>query len=307
MTEPEPESEHERPQAPQAAGLGTLAQLLGTVVAPTSLLTALLYFFGWNYTYWLFHEFGVNATVLGFSTVDYLINSQQVLFVPLTAAALITLVALWAHAALRARIAAGAQSRLLRHAVPAMMLTGVILMLAGVASVFTRTALNRYLAAAPLCLAAGVLLLAYTRRLRSEPAGGRPALSAITEWAVVFTLVAISLFWAAADYAAAAGTTRARGLAARLQYQPSAVLYSQNSLNLTVPGVRETRCGGDDKAAYRYRYDGLKLIVHSADQYVFLPAKWNVTDGVAVLLPRSPALRVEFLRADRATALTAAC
>nr|BFE79651.1 hypothetical protein GCM10020093_022520 [Planobispora longispora] len=152
----------------------------------------------------------------------------------------------------------------------------------------------------------GVLLLAYARRLHADRAAGRPALAAIAEWAVTFVLVAISLFWAAADYAAAAGTTRAHGLAARLRYEPSAVLYSQNSLSLTAPGVRETLCR-DGKAAYRYRYDGLKLIVHSADQYVFLPARWNVSDGVAILLPRSSTLRVEFLRADRAAALPAAC
>ncbi|MBG0827317.1 hypothetical protein HS041_06020 [Planomonospora sp. ID67723] len=301
MTAPDPGE----PQAAQAAGLGTLAQLLGAVVAPTSLLTALLYFFGWNHTYWLFHEFGVNATVFGFSTADYLVSSQNVLFIPITVAALVGLVALWAHAALRARLTAGAGSRLLRYAVPAMVLIGLVLMLAGVASIFTVTTLERYLAVPPLCLALGVLLLAYARVLNSAPAAGRPGAAAIAEWAVVFVLVSMSLFWAVGDYAAAAGSTRAHRLAARLDQQPSSVLYSESSLSLTAPGVRETRCR-DDKAAYRFRYDGLKLIVQSADQYVFLPATWNFTDGVAILLPRSPKLRLEFMRADR-TAPLAPC
>ena len=45
---------------------------------------------------------------------------------------------------------------------------------------------------------------------------------------------------------------------------------------------------------YRFRYDGLKLILESGDQYVFLPAKWSPTDGVAVLLPRNDSVRLEF-------------
>ncbi|GAA3447058.1 hypothetical protein [Planomonospora venezuelensis] len=305
MTEPG-RDEPQAPHTPQTAGLGTLARLLGAVVAPTSLLTALLYFFGWNHTHWLFHEFGVNATVLGFSATDYLVSSQNVLFVPLTVAALAGLAALWAHAALRARITDGTGPRLLRYAVPAMLLVGLVLMLAGIASIFTATVLERYLAVPPLCLALGVLLLAYARRLRSDPAAGRPGVAAVTEWAIVFLLVAISLFWAVGDYAAAAGRTRAHRLAARLDQQPSAVLYSESSLSLAIPGVRETPCR-DGKAAYRFRYDGLKLIVQSADQYVFLPETWNFTDGVAVLLPRSPKLRLEFLRAGRPAPAAPTC
>ena len=82
---------------------------------------------------------------------------------------------------------------------------------------------------------------------------------------------------------------------ARLPTYPSVVVYSERSLSMRAPGVRETRCR-DPEAAYRYRYEGLTLALQSGDQYLFLPRRWTAADGVALLIPRSDALRLEFLR-----------
>src|SRR5215471_16050550 len=83
-----------------------LAKILGGVVAPTTLLTALLYYFGWSHAYWFCNYFGVNSTVLGFTTTDYLMRSVDALFVPMTVAASGALLAVWCHTLLRARLAA---------------------------------------------------------------------------------------------------------------------------------------------------------------------------------------------------------
>lgn len=48
-------------------------------------------------------------------------------------------------------------------------------------------------------------------------------------------------------------------------------LYSEKSLNLQAPGVREID-GHSPDAAYRFRYEGLKLVPQSGNQYLFLPA-----------------------------------
>jgi hypothetical protein len=71
------------------------------------------------------------------------------------------------------------------------------------------------------------------------------------------------------------------------------VLYSERSLSISAPGVRETRCG-DAKAAYGFRYDGLVLILQSGNQYVLLPYRWNRADGVALVIPRNDSVRLEF-------------
>lgn len=307
------------PEADVASGLSRLVQILGTVVAPTTLLTALFYYFGWMFSYWFFDYFGVNSTLLGLTTSDYLIRSVDGLFVPMTVLACLGLVALWGHRALRDRMSSEPPPRLPRLLVPPLAGAGLLLVTAGLASVFAETVLDRYLAAAPVSLALGVLVLRYVVDLwRSVASPGGPATAdrtdvprmawtSVAEWAAVFTLVGVCLFWAATDYSGAVGRTRARQLARELPNHPDVVLYSERSLNLRVPGVREIRCQGAD-AAYGFRYDGLKLVLHSDNQYLFLPERWTPADGVAVLLPRTDSLRVEFVRAGaNPSVVTAVC
>lgn len=290
--------------APPVTGISQLVRMVGAIVAPTTLLTSLLFFFGWSRAYWFYDYFGVHSTLLGLTSQDYVQQSLDGLFVPLTIVACVVLVALWVHTVLRSRLAAGASPRLLRVLLPALAAGGLVLTAAGLWSVVATTVLNRYLAAAPISLAVGVVLLVYAAHLwRSTRAGGdgaappRAAWLAVAEWAGVFVLVGLSMFWAANDYSAAVGRSRARQFVAELPIYPSAVVYSERSLNLRAPGVREVRCQ-DQEAAYRYRYDGLKLVLQSGDQYLFLPETWTPANGVAILMPRNDTLRLEFIPAS---------
>ena len=299
---------------PPMTGASQLARLVAAIVAPTTLLTSLLFYFGWSRAYWFYDYFGVHSTLLGLTTQDYVQQSLDGLFVPLTMAACAVLLALWAHTVLRSRLAGGAGPRLLRVLLPVLAAGGLVLTVAGLWSVAAPTVLTQHLAAAPISLAVGVVLLVYAAHLwrSTNPRGDgaaspRAAWLAIAEWAGVFVLVGLSLFWAANDYSAAVGRSRARQFAAELPIYPSAVIYSERSLNLRAPGVREVRCQ-DQEAAYRFRYDGLKLVLQSGDQYLFLPEAWTPTDGVAILMPRTDALRLEFIPASAPrTAQGAAC
>jgi hypothetical protein len=49
----------EQAAEPLTSGLPQLARLLGTVVAPTTLLTSLLFYFGWSHAYYFYDYFGV--------------------------------------------------------------------------------------------------------------------------------------------------------------------------------------------------------------------------------------------------------
>lgn len=283
------------------SGISQLARLVGVIVAPTTLLTSLLFFFGWSRAYWFYDYFGVHSTLLGLTSQDYVQQSLDGLFVPLTVTACATLLALWAHALLRSRLAAGASPRLRRVLVPALAGGGLALAVAGLWSVVGTTVLDQHLAAAPISLAVGVVLLVYAVHLwRVATVGGdaagrpRSAGLAVAEWAAVFVLVGLSLFWAANDYSAAVGRSRAQQFVAELPAYPRAVVYSERSLNLRTHGVREVRCQDQD-GAYRFRYDGLKLVLQSGSQYLFLPEVWTPGTGVAILLPRTDALRLEFL------------
>ena len=198
------------------SGISQLARIVGTIVAPTTLLTSVLFYFGWVHAYNFFDYFGVNSTVLGLTTQDYLMRSLDGLFVPMTVVACVGLLGLWGHGLLRARLAAGAPLRVLRSLIPVLAMVGLGLAVGGLWTVFVveETLLDPYLygTASPICLALGVLLLTYTVHLwRSLSAGdttagpARPAWAAVAEWGAVFMLVGLSLFWAAGNYAIAVG------------------------------------------------------------------------------------------------------
>lgn len=301
--------------APPPSGIPQLAKLVGAIVAPTTLLTSLLFYFGWSHAYWFFDYLGVHSTLLGLTTQDYVQKSLDGLFVPLTVAACAALLVLWAHTLLRMRLAGATDPRLFRVLLPVLAVGGLVLTAGGLWSIFGTTVLNDHLAAAPLSLALGVVLLVYTAHLwrslttkrQHAAATPGPAWLAIAEWAGVFVLVGLSLFWAANDYSAAVGRARARQFVAELPTYPGVVVYSERSLNLDAPGVREVRCQ-DQEAAYRFRYDGLKLVLQSGDQYLFLPEAWTPTNGVAILMPRNDALRLELIPASaRGTAQRSSC
>jgi hypothetical protein len=106
----------------------------------------------------------------------------------------------------------------------------------------------------------------------------------VAEWGAVFVLVSIGFFWAVGSYAIGAGIDRAHEFEASLPSRSDVVAYSEKRLSLQAPGVREVICQYPD-AAYRFRYDGLKLVQQSGNQYLLLPAGWTRAHGAAILIP----------------------
>jgi hypothetical protein len=265
------------------------------------LLTAVLYYLGLQHAYYFYGYFRVDLSVLGLSPADMISTSVNLLLVPSILAAILALLALWADSRLRARLDKASGPRLRRVLVPVLASAGLVLAAGGLLGAFTSTVLNQIVAGSPLGLAVGVLLVAYAVRMRrhlaateKETGRGRSrAWVAATEWAVAFILVAIGLFQAANDYGHASGTAAAQQLVADLPSYHNVAVYSERSLSLQEPGVRQVRCQ-DPQAAYRFRYDGLRLIVESGGQYLFVPRAWTPAWGVAILIPKSNSLRLEF-------------
>jgi hypothetical protein len=276
---------------PLGFGLPQVTRVMGALLGSTTVLTAILFYFGWSRAYYFYDYLGVDSSLLGLSTRDYLQLSVDGLFVPLTVAACVAIAVLWTRARLSAWHAGG---RLPAAGALLMQVAGALLLVNGLSRVMVATAFNRPLAVAPLSLACGACLLVYgLRRYRSGTRLRTSDLAAAVEWAVVIILVGLSLFWAANDYSAAVGRSRAQQLVSQLPTFPDAVVYSARSLSLSGHGIRGVRCADPD-AAYRFRYDGLKLVLQSGDEYLFLPARWSTGDGVAVLLPRNDSIRLEF-------------
>jgi len=273
---------------------------IGSIGASTSLLSGLFIHFGMQDAIGYFRYFGINFTALGIPFFEYLTLSADSASVPLIYLAAATAVGTWLYR-LPLRAATVRARRLVGR--PLAVLAGVV----GVALV--GLALGDVLGygrlfgtvvpeARGLSLATGALLMAFAGRLRRVlRAGHEPAvdLGGLARAAAVFLLVGVGLFWAVGSYAFGVGERRAADFAARLPCRPDAVVLSEKSLNLDVAGVRETVSPEPD-GAYRFRYDGLKLVPQSGPQYVLLSGMWTPRDGVAVILPRSAEVRLEFRR-----------
>ena len=77
--------------------LSKILALLGQVVAPSALLTALLFYFGWSYTNALASEFGIDPSVLVFNTGDYILRSISIASGSLSGLLIGALAAIWAE------------------------------------------------------------------------------------------------------------------------------------------------------------------------------------------------------------------
>ncbi|MGQ0715784.1 MAG: hypothetical protein ACT4NP_00480 [Pseudonocardiales bacterium] len=286
----------------EAAALPQVLKIVGSIVAPTTLLTALMYYFGRLQFAGFLWYVGAHVTVLDFTVQDYLNNSVDGLIPPLIAVAGITLLALWGHQLLRRALAAGTRRIVLRVLMPVAVIAGLVLVgLAMVDFVFGGSVFTAFPEGRGLSLSIGILLLFYAARLlqllaaqrRPEQVPRRAPGVVVAEWGAVFILVSVGLFWAVGSYAINAGIDRAHQFEASLASRADVVAYSEKRLSLQAPGVQEVTCQYPD-AAYRFRYDGLKFVLQAGNQYLLLPAGWTRAQGAAILIPRSEAVRLEF-------------
>ncbi|RBY92568.1 hypothetical protein [Blastococcus sp. TF02A-30] len=276
--------------------LPRLVRIAGEVIAPATLLTALLFQFGRLHSAGYFRHFGVNFSVLDLSVNDHLISGADGLFVPLAGACALALVLLLLHRVVAHRLPSGPRWRVLRLLAPAAGAVGAVLVALALLDLLTDVRLFwGESEAGGLGLAVGVLLVVYAVRL-VRAARGTPRRSEsaeLAEWAAAFLLVSVGLYWAVGSYALGVGTGRALQLQRALPTQPAAVLYSERSQSIDVPGVVEVRCA-DPEAAYRFRYDGLRLVRQAGNQYLLVPATWTRATGSALLIPRGSGVRLEF-------------
>jgi hypothetical protein len=290
--------------AEAAANLPQVLKIVGAVVAPTTLLTALMYYFGRQWANGFFRYLGVQFTVMDLTVQDYLIRSVDGLINPLIVIAGIALMALWFHQLKVDALPAKTRRAVLRVLMRSAAVAGSLIVSLALADLRTPVFPAAYPELRGLGFSIGVLLLAYTvrllRLLRVERGVVQlpPRASAtmiVAEWAALFVLVSVGLFWAVGDYANLVGLGRAQEFEAELQLPGSAdvVVYSEKRLGLPTPGARELSCQFKD-AAYRFRYEGLRLVLQSGNQYLFLPSGWTHADGSAILLPRNETIRLEF-------------
>jgi hypothetical protein len=278
-------------------------QSLGAVVGPSALITALLFYFGWAKAQAFSQYFGLDVSLFGLSTQDYLLQSIRSVFIPLGVLLIGGLLLLWVHAIVVRHLELNPHRRLWRPMAGALALVGAVTFVLGLVKNADRYPSDVELVLTPLSLMLGVALLSYAvllERRRRQPEHravpvstptAPPALNAI----LVAMLMTVGLVWVVANYAEVKGREEGEFVHDQLAFQPGVVVYSAKRLHIAAPGVEEKLLGAE--SAYAFRYEGLKLLFHSNARYFLLPASWSLSDGVTVVLSETDSLRLEFVRA----------
>ena len=301
-----------RSRAGGGLGLADVLQVLSLVVAPTTFVTALLYYFGWVSTGAEYGNFGLAQSLLGLSTTDYVLRSVAPMFWPLSLLVMVVIFGFLLHLALM-RALPGSPAPAQRWVPVAIGLAGLTFLWQGVAVPFEiPSAVASYGFTPPqVFMAAGIALTSYAGYLWDRlrvPVGQRRPWVATSPWAarglVVFPilLILLFLFWAVSDYAAAYGRTHAKEVEGKLDERSSVTVYSTKRLYIddsrdgsSDSGVHEDRLPDRD-GAYRYRYQGLRLLGRSNDRYFLLPESWSPSHPVTIVLLDSETIRVELRR-----------
>lgn len=272
---------------------------IGSVVAPTSALTALLYYFGWTRTSVEAAQLGLDDSLLGYSTQDYLLRSMSSMFAPFVVALVSILAGLGFHVVVTAwaREQCRRPRRRLTGCIAAL---GLVFSTVGVAGTYLHNPSPQVYVGAPVCVTVGIVLLAYAanlwRRFLVDRDQGRVTAELggyqVLVTASIVTLLILSLFWNVSHYAVIKGRNLAAAVEAALPTRPGVIVYSEKRLYLQPPVV-ETRLDPQD-AAYNYAYTGLKLLFRSDRSYFLRPS--DPGSQVNIILPDGLGIRLELFR-----------
>jgi hypothetical protein len=264
-------------------------EVVGLFLAPATLVTAVLYWFGLELTAGRVGWFGLTTSVLGFSTTDYLIRGTEAGVVPLVVLFVAVLVGVAAHGGLARLATCGRDARWYRRALSVAFVVGGFSSAAGLVGVFTPLPfpVDGYLVPPALLAAAPLFTMHVGRLLLGDVDRRYVRVAAIA----TIGLAVLGVFWATSLYAEALGRGRGQQLANSLGSLPAVTVYSERSLALdTVPS--ET-LAVSESSRYTHRYFGLRLLVLSGGRFFLVPDTWTRDTGTVVILADAPELRVE--------------
>ena len=275
------------------------SRLLGVVSAigpPITVVTALLFYFGWARADAQASSMGLDESLFGYAAQDYILISISALYLPLVLLLIVGVIWLALDRWLRREIDQDRHRTLAAKVAGSAAVIAVVIAAVGLLVAFlqpTRTAIF-----APYVMAAGVLVAAWGIRLRRHARlGHAPSLTTeerAVEVTLVLSLVTLLLFWGTADYAQAVGRGLAAGFERNVQSLPRAEVYSPKPLGIGADAVKVSDVGTKEQPLYRY--DGMRFLVLSGGRFFFLHDGWTTENGTVVVLPDDNSIRVEFGR-----------
>jgi hypothetical protein len=300
-------------------------RILGAVVAPTTILTAVLFYFGYVSSRAEYEYFGLDVDTFGLSTQEYIMRSGQTLFVPLLGTILLAAALLMLHVWLTNRIAptidadppgspSKATPQRVRLLARGARVVGVALVGAGIILLLAYAYLRYwtlYNLVTPLLLACGAALFAYAAYIlnRLQPSeSDAPTQSAALPRPVLGLLIGsviASIFWATATVAQGVGRWKAMEIAQSFDTLPSVILDTKEPLFLRDPGLEgeptelvpspagSAPMPGSAGQTFHYRYHHLRLLIEGKDRMFLVPDKWSASDST-LIVPLDGSVRVQF-------------
>jgi hypothetical protein len=284
--------------------------------ANVTVITALLVYFGWRRAETHADRLGIDESVLGMSTREYVLRSVGPVLVLLVGVAVCGLV--WTVLERRLtpllrtepKDATGGDAPEaplpVRLAVHVLGLAWVIL--PGLVYLLGFVSPGLAFVLFPASIGAGALLWVYAGQFRrhDDADGDRPEderADGRSKFALAFVglLVLVCLFWTASNDAQLLGHRLADDFVDQVDTLPGVVVLSQQRLFLAGPGVDEDELAGPDAdGALHYRYEGLRLLEHTGGRYFLVSDGWSPTYGVVfVLQDGDDTMRLDFVRDRR--------
>jgi hypothetical protein len=255
------------------------------IVTPVTLLTALLFYFGYVSARSQYAYFGIDVDTVGLSTQDYVMRSGQPLLVPLLVLTLVAVAGLLLHNAI--------QSRADLVAVQWARLAAIFVLALGVVGLFLYPVLGGlpfYALVVPIVIGLAAAGLAYVSYLSTKLQDHSPHVVLIALLAVVTLTCA---FWATATTAQYSGRGLAKADAEHLDQFPVVILDTKERLHLHSPGVEETALQQNAGQTFNYRYRGMRLLIVGENRLFLVPQQWNASNTTLVV-PLNDSIRVQF-------------
>jgi hypothetical protein len=260
-------------------------------IGQLGVITALAFYFGWAHTQAYLRYFGLDTSLVQYTTADYALRSVGASYWPLTALALlvVAILAIDAHLSPWIRRKQNSEQRFYRRLIA---FVGLLMLLVAAGGLRQQLQFPRSVPVIPLSITTGVGLVAYAWVLRSISDRQSRARRDVQLVAMIVVL-ASGIFWAWGDYVANAGTQKAKAVHAELPYRPDVTIYSADRLAISGHGV-DVAAFGEDDSRYRFRYTGLRLLMRSEERYFLLPQAWERGQDAVIILTESESVRLEF-------------
>lgn len=269
---------------PARTGVERWLGLATNVIAPATVVTAVLFYFGYVAARAQYDYFGLDVDVVGLSTQDYVMRSPQPLLTPV----LVLVLGGIGVAAFHRWVGRQRERSWFPRLGRVVLATGLALLAAGLLLLLGYSFLGDwayYPLVTPVVLGGGAALVAYALQLRAQ-AGPRLVL--------LWVGVGACVVWATATTAQWTGRGLAMEQARDLHSLPSVVLDTRERLYIPPDaGVREVERCAAEEPGYCYRYWGLRLLIQGDDRMFLIPDQWTPS-GTTLLVRLDDDVHVQF-------------